>query len=75
MDRNGTSASLGNGSGPSWKSLPGIQSIQDGNNRSTGTSVGSKKSESWFATRSADNGTPFFENRFLFGTVLDDFSF
>ena len=28
-----------------------------------------------FVTRSADNGTPFFENRFLFGTVLDDFSF
>ena len=23
--------------------------------------------------RSADNGTPFFENRFLSGTVLDDF--
>ncbi len=27
-----------------------------------------------FVTRSADNGTPFFENRFLFETVLDDFS-
>ncbi len=31
--------------------------------------------EGGYVTRSTDNGTPFFENRFLFETVLDDFSF